>query len=456
MKKIIILSATMFSLVSCGIYSKYQASEKVTQDIYGDIDSSIMQDTTSFGDMSWRDLFTDVQLQSLIDQALENNVDLLSAQENIKSAEAGLKSARLNYLPSVSLQPNGSVSGLVEGGGSVSTYSIPVVASWEIELFGRITNSKEKAKVVFEQSKDYEQAVKTQIVATVANLYYTLLMFDAQLKIAQETENSWAESVNSAKAMMDAGMLNQSSVSQTIAAYCSVQTAVLDLKEQINKCENSMSLVLASTPKSFGRGELQNANFPESFTVGVPLLMLSNRPDVRIAEKSLAQAYYDKNIARSAFYPTLTLSGLLGWTNNASGVVLDPAKLIYNATATLTQPIFNKGLNKAQLEVAKAELEKSRLLFEQTLLNSGSEVNDALVSFQTAKSKSLLYSNQVSELSKSLESTSLLMQHGSTTYFEVLSVKQSLLGAQLEEVSNKFSQIQSVITLYNALGGGRF
>ncbi|MFI3278219.1 MAG: efflux transporter outer membrane subunit [Rikenellaceae bacterium] len=456
MKKFIVLAAAALSLSSCGLYTQYKPQSEVEKDLYGEQLSS-SKDTTSIANISWREFFTDRQLQTLIDEALKNNTNLLSAQSKVESAQAALRSARLTYLPSLSLQPNATVSGFVESGGKASqSYQLPAVASWEIDIFGRIRNSKLSSQMAYAQSKDYQQAVKTQLVASVANLYYTLLMLDAQLEITQATEKSWQQSVEAAESMKRAGLMNEAGVAQMKSAHLQTQNAVISIKTQIALSQNALCSILSSTPHQIQRGTLAEQQFTQSLAVGVPLQVLSHRPDVRAAEMSLAQAYYSTNIARSALYPSISLSGLVGWTNTATGVVVNPADLIYSVTGSLVQPIFNKGLNRAQLEIAKNSFEQSRLSFQQTLLDAGREVNDAMTSYQASLSKSPIYERQIEELEVARKSTSLLMTHGSTTYLEVLSAKQSLLAARLESVANRVEQIQNLITLYNALGGGRF
>ena len=250
-------------------------------------------------------------------------------------------------------------------------------------------------------------------------------------------------------------MLFRSGLAQTEATYYNICTTVLDLKEQINQTQNSLSLILAEVPHDIQRGKLAGQQLPETFATGIPLQMLSNRPDVRSAELSLAQAFYSTNAARSAFYPSITLGGSAGWTNSAGSMIVNPGKLLASVFGSLTQPLFNKGANIAQLKIAKAQQEEASLAFQQTLLAAGSEVNDALTQVQTARSKSIYFDKQVASLENAARSTRLLMQHGNTTYLEVLTAQQTLLNAQLSQVANRFTEIQGVITLYQALGGGR-
>lgn len=452
MKKTIILLTTATALLSsCGIYTKYQPAETTPDNLYGE--EVAVDDTTNFGNVNWRELFTDPQLQVLIEQGLQNNTDLRSAQLKIEEAEAALMSAKLAFLPSFALSPQGTVSSF-DGGKATQTYTLPVTASWELDIFGRLRNAKQQAKALYAQSKDYQQAVRTQLIAGIANIYYTLLMLDEQLAVSQQTEESWKETVASTRALMDAGLANETAVSQMEAAYYSVQTSILNLKEQINQVENSLALLLAETPRHYERGNLADQRFPEDVAVGVPMQLLSNRPDVRAAERSLEQAFYATNQARAAFYPSIVLSGSAGWTNSA-GIIVNPGKFLASAVGSLTQPLFNKGQIMAQYRITKAQQEEASLAFQQALLNAGSEVNDALVAYQTSKAKTVLFEKQIQSLEKALESTSWLMEYSTTTYLEVLTARQSLLNAQLSQTANRFSEIQSMINLYQALGGGR-
>ena len=417
-------------------------------------EEAVAVDTASIASLSWRELFTDSHLQTLIEHALQSNTDLLSAQQRIKEAEATLSSAKLAYLPSFMLTPQGGVSSFDKSKGSW-TYTGIASASWEIDIFGKLTNAKRRSKALYLQSLEYEQAVSTSLIANVANLYYTLLMLDEQYRISEETAVNWRESVRTMRAMMAAGMTNEASVSQSEANCRQVEASLLDLKQQIKEVENSLSILLGEVPGGIERGHLAGQDFPEELTVGVPLQLLSRRPDVKSAELSLASAFYSTNAARSAFYPSITLSGTAGWTNSAGNMIINPGKLLLSAVGALTQPLFNKGLNIAQLKIAKAQQEEAKLAFQQALLNAGSEVNNALTQVQTARGKTELRTGQITSLENAVRSTQLLMQHGTSTYLEVLTAQQSLLSAQLTQVADRFDEIQGIINLYQALGGGR-
>ena len=467
-KHIILLSAAGLLFSSCGVYTKYKPATEVPDGLYGEEMAAFTESLAGspaatedsldlgLGGMDWHELFTDPHLQALIGQGLQNNTDYQSAQLRVEEAEATLLSAKLAFLPSFALAPQGTVSSF-DSRKATQTYSLPVTASWELDIFGRMRNAKKQSKALYAQSQDYRQAVRTQLIAGIANTYYTLLMLDQQLAISRQTEETWRETVASTRALMNAGMANESAVSQMEATYYQVQTSVLDLEEQINQVENSLSLLLAETPHTIERADTWN--FPygmqERFSVGIPVQMLSNRPDVRSAERSLEAAFYVTDQARSAFYPSIVLSGSAGWTNSAGSMIVNPGKFIATAIGSLTQPLFNRGTNIARLKIAKAQQEEAKLGFQQTLLNAGSEVNEALVKYQTAKEKAAYYDKQIMSLNKAFESTSLLMQHGNTTYLEVLTAQQTLLSAQLNQVANRFAEIQGVINLYQALGGGR-
>lgn len=450
MKKILIICLATV-LTACGIYKPYSRPEVTTDGLYGTAETV---DTASLGNLRWQEVFTDPQLQALIDLALVNNTDMQSAHWRVAEAQAALTSARLAYLPSFNFAPQGSLSSFDQRT-PTRTYNIPVTASWQIDIFNGLTNAKRKAKAVYAQSKEYEQAVRAQIIAGTANLYYTLLMLDAQYAISQQTAEKWEESVNTMKAMKDAGMTNEAGVARYEANWLSIEAGLHDLEYQILQVENSFCSLLAEAPRKIERGSLDAQQMPTELTVGVPLQMLTNRPDVRMAEYSLMQAYYATASARSALYPQITLSGSAGWTNNSGMGIVNPGNLLLSAAGSLVQPLFNAGANRARLKIAKAQQEESKLSFQQTLLNAGVEVNNYLAKTQLAQAKADLRERQVAALERAVESTELLMRHGSTTYLDVLTAQQSLYGAQLSQIADRFEEIQGVVNLYQALGGGR-
>ena len=451
MKKIILLSAVTVLLSSCGIYSKYKPETAVPDNLYGEgIETA---DTAGIGDRDWHELFSDPKLQALIEQGLQNNTDYQSAQLRVKEAEAALMSARLAFLPSFALSPQGTVSSF-DARKATQTYSLPVTASWELDIFGKNTNAKRGASEALEGSRDYTQAVRTRLIATIADSYYTLLMLDRQLTIGQQTLESWEKSIRTLEALKRAGQSNDAAVLQAQANRMALESSVLSIRKNISETENALSALIALPSQTIERGTLEDAVFPETMSVGIPVQLLANRPDVRQAERNLAQAFYATNAARAAFYPSLTLSGTFGWTNNGGGVVVNPGQWLLNAIGSLTQPLFNRGTNIANLKIAKIKQEEATLLFQQSLLDAGKEVNDALAQWQTARKQIAIGEQRIAALQEAVRKTELLMRHSPTNYLEVLTAQQSLLDAQQVQSQNRFDEIQGVINAYHAVGGG--
>ena len=437
-------------MTGCSIYKPYSRPEVQTEGLYRDLEET--KDTASIATLGWRNLFSDKNLQALIDKGLERNTDLRVAHTRVKAAEAVLMNARLSYLPSVVLAPDGSISG-TEGAKAIKTYNLAASASWEIDLFGKVTNAKREALAALEGSRAYRQAVETQLIATIANSYYMLLMLDRQLIISEQTLITWKETEHSIEALKQAGKSNDAAVLQAKANRLALEASVVSIRKSIRETENVLSALLADTSHDIMRGALQKQQFPDTLSAGLPVQLLANRPDVRQAEWNLAQAYYATNAARSAFYPSLTLSGSTGWTNNVGGVVVNPGSWLFSAVGSLMQPLFNKGTNIANLRQAKARQEEALLLFQQSLLDAGKEVNNALTRWQSARIRMDYVNQQIMTLQEAVRKTELLMQHTSTNYLEVLTARQRLLEAELTQAQDKFEEIQGVIDLYHAVGG---
>lgn len=437
-------------MTGCSIYKPYSRPEVQTEGLYRDLEET--RDTASIATLGWRNLFSDKNLQALIEKGLERNTNLRVAHIRVKAAEAVLMNARLSYLPSVVLTPDGSISG-TEGAKAIKTYNLAASASWEIDLFGKVTNAKREALAALEGSRAYRQAVETQLIATIANSYYMLLMLDRQLIISEQTLITWKETEHSIEALKRAGKSNDAAVLQAKANRLALEASVVSIRKSIRETENGLSALLADTSHDIMRGALQKQQFPDTLSAGLPVQLLANRPDVRQAEWNLAQAYYATNAARSAFYPSLTLSGSIGWTNNVGGVVVNPGSWLFSAVGSLMQPLFNKGTNIANLRQAKARQEEALLLFQQSLLDAGKEVNNALTRWQSARIRMDYVNQQIMALQEAVRKTELLMQHTSTNYLEVLTARQRLLEAELTQAQDKFEEIQGVIDLYHAVGG---
>ena len=452
MKHILIIILTAFLFTGCGVYKRYSRPEMNTSGLYGSAETA---DTTTIASLSWKELFADPLLQSLIEEGLQNNTDLKIARLRVEEAEASLFAAKLAYLPSLSLEPQGNISSF-DGSKVSKTYNLAATASWEVDIFGRITNAKRGAKAYHEQSKAYEQAVQTTLVATIANLYYSLLMLDEQREISQKTTESLRRNVEVLTVLKRAGQANAAHVAQAEANLLSVEASLLTFRKETNELENALSKLLGRAPEAAQRGRLLSQNFPDQLAVGVPIQLLSNRPDVRHAEYTLAQAFYATNEARSAFYPSIVLGGSAGWTNSVGEMIINPGKWLLSAVGSLVQPVFNQGANTARLRISKAQQDQALLSFRQMLFDAGVEVNNALCQWQTARQKQELNKAQIQTLQSAVRSTQLLMQHGDTNYLEVLIAQQTLLQAELVNASDKFEEIQGVINLYHALGGGQF
>lgn len=450
MKKIIIILAVA-ALGGCGIYKPYTRPEVRTDGLYGEgVEES---DEPTIGELSWRQMFTDPQLQELIGQGLENNTDMLTAHQRVAEAEAALKSARLAYIPSFNFAPQGTLASFDFAPVS-KTYNVPVTAGWQIDIFGGLTNAKRRARAAYSQTLEYRQAVHAQLVSGIANIYYTLLMLDAQLDVTTQTAEKWRQSTQMMRDMKEAGMTNEAAVAQYEGNAYAIEASLEDLKYQIRQVENSLCTLLGDTPHSIARGRLADQTLPDNVSVGVPLKVLANRPDVRASEYALMQAYYATAEARSALYPSITLSGAAGWTNSAGSMIVNPGKFLWSVVGQLVQPIFNAGAGRARLKIMKAQQEEARLAFRQTLLDAGAEVNNALAQTQSARAKADLRRRQIASMERAVESTELMMRHSSTTYLEVLTAQQSLLSAQLSQIADRFDELQGTVNLYRALGGG--
>lgn len=457
-KQIIYMLCATALLSSCHIYKSYDRPEDIqTAGLYRDTianGDTLASDTVNFGNLPWREVFTDPQLQILIEQGLANNTDLQTAILKVEEAKNALMTSRLAYAPSLALSPQGTISSF-DKSTATKTYSLPVTASWEIDLFGKLLNAKRGAQVTLLQTKAYRQAVQTQIIAGIANTYYTLLMLDRQMDISEQTADIMKRNVETMRAMKDAAMTNAAAVAQSETAYAQVLASLPAIRQSIRETENTLCMLLKQAPQAIRRSTLEEQQLPSEFSVGVPIQLLSNRPDVKAAEMSLANTYYNTNSARAAFYPQITISGSAGWTNSAGSMIVNPGKLLASVLGSLTQPLFYRGTNIARLKIAKAQQEEAKLAFQQSLLNAGSEVSNALSLYQTTAEKTSARKFQVESAEKGAEYTKELFKLGTSTYLEVLSAEQSLLSARLSQVSDSFDSMQAVVSLYRALGGGR-
>ena len=453
MKKIWIAALSLLT-TGCGIYNQYERPDlgrAETDSLYRP--EAAPDTSSSIASLRWEELFTAPCLQSLIRRALTSNTDLQTAALRVKEAQTTLTSSKLAYLPSLQLDPQGALSSF-DGSKAQKTYTLGGSASWEVDLFGRLTNAKRRARAALLESEAYRQAMQTQVIATVADSYYTLLMLDEQVRVTAQTVESWREYVKALHALMNAGEADRATLSQAEASRLSAESSLLSLQRQVAEQENALCAFIGEVPRHIERSAQDRQQFPAHMSVGVPVELLSRRPDVRQAEAALMQAFYATNSARSAFYPGITLSGSAGWTNSGGAAITNPGAWLLQAVGSLVQPLFNRGQNIANLKIAKAQQEEALLAFRQSLLDAGQEVNNALIQWKTAREQIRLDKEQVRHLETTVSDTRLLMEHGTVNYLQVLTARQSLLSARLTLASDRYSEIQGVINLYHALGGG--
>ena len=465
-KNIIAVAAVGMSLTGCGLYNKYEQKTETPSDVFGENIASQNTDS-SIAEMSWREFFTDPLLQKLIDQVLANNTDLNSARIAVEKSQAALSAARLAYLPSLAFAPQGSLSSF-DGAKPTKTYNLQLQASWDIDVFGSITSKKRAAKAVFLQSQLNEEATRANLISTTAQFYFTLQMLDRELEILNMTDSLWGASLETEKALWENGQAYSTAVNQMESSWLNVKTQVVDIARTIRSTENAVCRLLGATPQHIQRskwgssalhhpeveGDTGQRMFDTRFMkIGVSASMLERRPDIRLANATMEEAFYNTQSARAAFFPSITLSGSAGWSNN-NGIIVDPGKFLWNVLGSLTQPIFARGSIKANYKIQKLTEEDMQKKYVQTVIDAGNEVNEALADCQAARDKHQYYHRQVEVLNDAYKGTHELMDNGKANYLEVLTAQESLLSAQLNEVTNMYNGAQAVIALYIALGGG--
>ena len=469
LSNIIVAAAVSFLLTGCGIYNKYEQKVQAPADAFGtsqDIERA--SGDTSIAQMSWREFFTDPQLQQLIEQVLANNTDLNSARIAVEKSQAALTAAKLAYLPALSFSPQGTLSSF-DKSAAVKTYDLPLQLSMDIDVFASITNKKRAAKAVLLQAQMREEAVKANLVSTTAQQYFLLQVLDRQLEILMQTDSLWNASLDTEKSLYENGKAYSTAVNQMEASYLSVKTQIVDTRRNIRAVENAICRLLAITPQhinrqAWGSSTLHNAEaqgddrermFDTKYLrIGVPAAMLELRPDIRMANHAMEEAFYNTQAARSAFFPTITLSGSAGWTNSAGGAIVDPGKILLNAMAQLTQPIFARGKLIANKKIAQLTEEDLQKKYVQTVIDAGNQVNEAMADCLSAREKNKFFMRQVQVLHEAYTGTHELMDNGKANYLEVLKAQESLLDAQLSEAMNMYDAAEAVIALYIALGGG--
>lgn len=401
--------------------------------------------------IGWRQVFTEPQLVRLIETALERNADLRTANLNVVQAEAQLKAARLAFLPSLTVGAEGQLS-KTKGQPTQKTYNIPVTMQWEVDLAGRLRGEKRAAVANYWSTAETEQAVRLQLIAAVATHYYTLAMMDEQLAVTRENISNAKQTVEVMQTLKEVGIQNEAAVSAARATWLNVAAQEKTLLQQIQTTENAIRVLVGKQLESIGRTGIGNAGVSMNDSATYQLATLANRPDVKAAEYALKAQTALVDVARAAFYPQLTISASLGWTNLA-GEVVNPGQILLSAIGSLVQPLFNKGQNRANLRIAKAQQEQALVTFNQALLVAGTELSDALTACRLSSERLALRQQEVAAAERAYEVSKDVMQNSSSTYLEVLTAQQSLLQSRLSLTTDRFDLIQGRINLFKALGG---
>ena len=449
------------TLQSCFVAQDYVRPDldAETQALYRT--ENLPTDSVSIADVSWKNLFTDQYLQQYIEEGLQNNMDVRIALQQILAAQAYAKQGKAGYLPSVSVGANATHQELSENSqfgalfsGGIDTYDITANLSWEADIWGKIRSNKRATQAAYLQSVAGHQAVKTQLISSIANTYYNLLALDAQLEVTKQTIITRESGVKTIKALKDAGQVTQVAVDQNIAQYNSAKALQVDIEVAIFKTENTLSILLGKTPQTFERSSLDIQNIDQDIVLGVPATLLSNRPDVMAAEYGLINSFELSNVAKSNLYPSLTLTASGGLESLDVDNLINANSIFANIIGGITQPIFNQRKLKTQREVAFAQQEQALLRFKQTLLVAGSEVSNALYTYKSETKKFEFRKNEVEALRTAEANSNELLKNGYANYLDLLTARESALNAELNIIDSQLQQLVSIVDLYQALGGG--
>ena len=443
----------------CHIYKKFELPEDtpITREYKQALEAE--PDTTALGNLPWTEVFTDPVLTDLISQALENNKDLANARLNVEIAHANMLGARLSYLPFVTLMPNGAGSSMA-GSPMSWSYQLPLSVSWEIDVFGKILNSKRSAEASYQQSKDYEQAVRSQLIAGVANCYYSISALEAQLMLQRATAESWEKSVQMMKDIKEAGNTTEAAVVQSAAQYHGILGSITDLATSVEEAHHTLSLLLNVTPQRWAiQPGLSLDELPAGFNAGVPMSALAARPDIHASERALAVAYYATNQARAAFYPGRNITANGGFTNLLGSMIKNPGEWFINLAGQLTAPLFARGQNIARLKATKAQQQQAMNNFQYALMSASAEVSNALTAYHNTSAKLQQLATQADYMARAVDITETLFTNAAssypTTYLEVLTAQQNYLSVQMNFINCNLIRTSAIINLYQALGGGR-
>lgn len=438
---------------SCATFKDY---EPQTVDVIHSLrkelqDKTSLNDTTSL--LHWQNFYKDQRLQELIREGLEKNKELETARLRVDETTASLRGAYGLLLPSVSLTGEGNISSF-DGAKAEKTYNLGTTLNWETDIVGKQRNAIKGTIATIDERKAYRQLVRTRLIATIAEAYYTLEMLDAKKKVLEETIDSWKRQVTVLQALMEAGETESSAVAQAEASRYESKTMLVLVEKQLFETEGSLSILLAKAPRAISRGIFSDQDFSNSLATDIPVTALATRPDVLQAEAALRSSFYQVNVARAAFYPSLRLSASTGWTNNGSMGIANPGSLLLQAITSLTQPLFANGQNRANLAIAQSQQKQAMAQFSQTLLEAGNEVNNALKAYQTATQQTNLQEHQIRKLQEAIRAADAQMRYGDGNALQIIMARQSLQTAQLQQLASKYEKIESYIILFRTLGGG--
>lgn len=457
--RIIAVMVSAVLLSSCIATKSYKKPDIETENLYPF--ENVKLDSTTLADMPWQQVFQDPQLRDLIEEALANNLNLQDAIQQIRVAEANFYQGKMGLLPS--LTANGSVSNIEQSDNSVNgdavipaseQYAVSLQSSWELDVWGKLSSTKRSAFAALMQTEASRRAIQTRLIADVAAVYYQLLALDRQLQITRQTVENRKNDVETVKSLKEGALVTGVSVQQSIANRYAAEVTIPQLEQQISQQENALSILLGRSPGSINRTSLNQQQPIDSLSAGVPGQLLRNRPDIIAAEYAFRSAFEQTNNARAYFYPSFRLTAEGGFQSLETQNLFEPGSVFYNLVAGLTQPIFNKGQNKARLKRTKAQQEQALLQLRSTILNAGREVSDAMSQYQSAEHRLQLRKNQLEALEKAVNYAGELLQYGEANYTEVLTAQQNLLTAQLNNVNDRLQQLIAGVDLYRALGGG--
>jgi NodT family efflux transporter outer membrane factor (OMF) lipoprotein len=451
----IVLAAVTLS--SCLVTKPYKKPDINTKDLYPF--HRVALDSTTLADMPWQQVFHDPQLQDLIHEALENNLNLKDAIQQIRVAEANFYQGKMGLVPTLSANANASENETSDNSVGRNTtageqYAISLSSSWELDIWGKLTSAKRASLAALLNTEASRRAVQTRLIADVASTYYQLLALDKKLAITQQTVTNRRMDVKTVKALKKGAIVNGASVQQSIASQYAAQVMIPELKQQIVEQEDALDLLLGRNPGPVRRTTLAQQQPINTLATGVPAQLLNNRPDVIAAEYLFRNAFELTNNARAYFYPSLTLTAEGGFKSSKTANLFDPGSLFYNLAAGLMEPILNKGQNRTRLKTSKAQQKQAYYDLKKTILQAGQEVTNTLSSFNHSKQKAAYSQKQLSALQKAVNYSRKLLQNGMVNYTQVLTAQQNYLSAQINHVNDKLDELIAGVNLYQALGGG--